>query len=64
MFQGLKIRKVDLVMDKLTDRFKGICYVEFEDVDNLEKAVSLNGTLFVEKKCLRIDVADARRNDR
>lgn len=53
-----------LVKDKETDKFKGFCYVEFEDVDNLEKAVNMNENLKVDGHILKIDIAEGKRNDR
>jgi RNA recognition motif-containing protein len=52
------------VNDRETDRFKGFCYVEFEDRGTLEKALEMDGMLQVENQLLRIDVADGKRSDR
>ena len=51
-------------MDKNTDKFKGFCYVEFEDLDNLVEALKLNDILQVEGHIIRIDIAEGKRNDR
>lgn len=61
MFQDLKIKNVRLVMDKETDKFKGFCYVEFETLEDLVKAVDLDGSVEVEKVPVKIDIADGKR---
>lgn len=45
-------------MDKETDRFKGFCYVEFETLQDLEAAISMNGEVEVEQHIVKIDVAE------
>ncbi|XP_034945965.1 eukaryotic translation initiation factor 4H-like isoform X2 [Chelonus insularis] len=64
IFNGLNVKNVRLVKDRETDRFKGFCYVEFNDITDLEAALQLNGNVIVEKNCIKIDVADGKRNDR
>ncbi|KAF2898644.1 hypothetical protein ILUMI_07530 [Ignelater luminosus] len=64
IFGDLKVRNVRLVMDKETDRFKGFCYVEFDTVQDLEQAVSMDGLVEVEGNRIKIDVADGKKNDR
>lgn len=58
IFTDLRIKNIRLVMDKDTDRFKGFCYVEFDTLQDLEKAIDLNGLIEVENKQVKIDVAD------
>ncbi|XP_073948437.1 eukaryotic translation initiation factor 4H-like isoform X2 [Choristoneura fumiferana] len=64
IFPNLSIKNVRLVMDKETDRFKGFCYVEFEYLDDLIKAIELSGHLNVDGNMIKIDVAEEKRNDR
>lgn len=51
-------------MDKETDKFKGFCYVEFEYLEDLIKAIEMNGSLSVDGKFVKIDVAEDKRSDR
>ncbi|KPJ05255.1 Eukaryotic translation initiation factor 4H [Papilio xuthus] len=64
IFPELSIKNVRLVMDKETDKFKGFCYVEFEDLDDLVKAIEMNGVLIVDGNVVKIDVAEEKRSDR
>lgn len=45
-------------------RFKGFCYVEFEDLEDLKSAIKLNGLVSVEGSLIKVDVAEGKRNDR
>lgn len=45
-------------------RFKGFCYVEFEDLADLEAALEMDGAVEVDKSVIKIDVAEGKRNDR
>lgn len=51
-------------MDRETDKFKGFCYVEFEYLEDLIKAIEMNGALNVDGNFVKIDVAEEKRNDR
>jgi len=64
IFQDLSVKNVRLVMDKETDRFKGFCYVEFDTLEDLTKAVSMDGHVEVQKHVVKIDVAEGKRSDR
>ncbi len=41
----LQTRSIRLVYDRETERFKGFCYVEFDDGDTLDKALQLDGSI-------------------
>ncbi|KAL4711877.1 hypothetical protein ACJJTC_006046 [Scirpophaga incertulas] len=64
IFPDLAIKNVRLVMDKETDKFKGFCYVEFEYLEDLIKAIERNGILVVDGHMIKIDVAEEKRSDR
>ena len=64
IFQDLNVKRVRLVKDKETDRFKGFCYVEFNDLADLVSALEMDGTIQVERSLIKIDVAEGKRNDR
>lgn len=51
-------------MDRETDKFKGFCYVEFEYLEDLVKAIEMNGALNVDGNFIKIDVAEEKRSDR
>ncbi|XP_058978406.1 eukaryotic translation initiation factor 4H isoform X3 [Musca domestica] len=65
-YQGYKVKSVRLVNDRVTDVFKGFCYVEFENLETLEEVLRLDGLINVDDngKPLRIDIAESKRNDR
>ncbi|XP_069356893.1 eukaryotic translation initiation factor 4H isoform X3 [Maniola hyperantus] len=62
IFPDLSIKNVRLVMDRETDKFKGFCYVEFEYLEDLIKAIELNGALNVDGNFIKIDVAEEKRS--
>jgi RNA recognition motif. (a.k.a. RRM, RBD, or RNP domain) len=66
IFSKLTVKNVRLVKDKETDQFKGFCYVEFETIQELEEAVSLDGRIVLDNnpQPLRIDIAEQKKNDR
>ncbi|KAH0549916.1 eukaryotic translation initiation factor 4H-like [Cotesia glomerata] len=64
IFDHHRVKNVRLVKDRETDRFKGFCYVEFEDLKGLIEALKLDGRVEVESNIVKIDVAEGKRNDR
>ena len=66
IFSKLSVKNVRLVKDKETDQFKGFCYVEFETLQELKDAISLDGRIVLDShpNPLRIDVAEQKKNDR
>ncbi|XP_021953896.1 eukaryotic translation initiation factor 4H isoform X2 [Folsomia candida] len=63
LFSGLKTRSIRLVYDRETERFKGFCYVEFEDSETLEKALQYDGSI-IDGQLIKVDIAEGRKNDR
>jgi len=66
IFHDFEVKNVRLVKDRETDQFKGFCYVEFETLENLKRALELDGRIELDDIMapLRIDIADRRKNDR
>nr|CAD7427276.1 unnamed protein product [Timema monikensis] len=58
----IKTKRVNMVMDHETDRSKSFCYVEFEELRDYERALSLDAILVVDGRQIKIDVADKKRN--
>jgi RNA recognition motif-containing protein len=49
IFRNLPLRQVKMVRDKETDKFRGYCYVEFESAEALNKALLMNGAVYIFK---------------
>ena len=66
IFENFEVKNVRLVKDRETDQFKGFCYVEFETLDNLERALEFDGRIKLDdiSAPLRIDIAERKKNER
>lgn len=56
IFEDFKVKSVRLVRDRDTDEFKGFCYVEFEDLESLERAISLDSSITVNGNCIKVSI--------
>jgi len=60
LFGEIKTRSIRLVYDRETERFKGFCYVEFDDSETLNRALHLDGSI-IDGVRIKVDVADNRK---
>eukprot|EP01136_Pigoraptor_vietnamica_P029326 Opistho-1_new@87371 len=58
-FQGLKITNVRLVTDRETGKKRGFGYVEFGDVESLQRAVDSSGRPFMGRD-IKVDVSESK----
>lgn len=63
IFKDLYVKNVRLVNDRETDLFKGFCYVEFETLEDLKKALECDQRITLDDSSvpLRIDVAEQKK---
>ncbi|XP_067015212.1 eukaryotic translation initiation factor 4H isoform X2 [Anabrus simplex] len=64
IFENFELKGIRMIRDRETDKFKGFCYVEFENQQNLERALEMDGRISVEGQLIRIDIAEDKRNER
>nr|CAD7198140.1 unnamed protein product [Timema douglasi] len=58
----VRTKNVRLMKDRETDRFRGYCYVEFDELSELERVLDLNGVLEVEGHIIKIDIAEGKKD--
>lgn len=56
IFENFKVKSVRLVRDRDTDEFKGFCYVEFDDLESLERAIALDSSINVDGNCIKVRI--------
>nr|CAD7601292.1 unnamed protein product [Timema genevievae] len=61
-FVEVRTKNVRLMKDRETDRFRGYCYVEFDELSELERVLDLNGVLEVEGHIIKIDIAEGKKD--
>jgi len=59
-FEGCKVLNVRIIEDREQQRPKGFAYAEFEDLEGLKQALTLDGQSF-QGRSIRIKIADPRR---
>ena len=62
----MQIKSVHMVRDRETDKFKGFCYVEFNDRQGLVDALQRDNDIIAGSegdKPLRVDVAEDKKKD-
>ena len=63
IFDECGISQVRMVYDKIDNKFKGYCYVEFTEQAGLVKALEYNGAN-IEGKTMKVDIAEQKRDNR
>jgi RNA recognition motif-containing protein len=61
-FRGTDIKSIRVPLDKESGKSRGYGYVEFEDVESLEKAIRSSGRFILDRK-IRVDVATERKQE-
>lgn len=62
-FEGCKVLNIRIIEDREQNRPKGFAYAEFEDLEGLKQALTLDGVNF-QGRTIRIKVADPPKGDR
>jgi len=60
-FDGCKVLNVRIIEDREQGRPKGFAYAEFEDLEGLKQALTLDGQSF-QGRSIRIKIADPRKS--